>query len=190
MKCLLSKFGIFPFICFTLLAISGNPVFVESANSPQTKIYSGNIVSVWQDLDENTDTIVDSAIGPLATPDAWIYTTLATGFTGGGFNQEPFLFNNGKTGDAVALWQYADNENNIWIGAATLPSGATGWSITSFSSNNNIGTFNDQVAAIDENGNVTVTWTAYNSDFSTCIIGVTGTTSPTVSWGTPFTLAE
>lgn len=150
-------------LSFTFLMLIASPVFSTNASFPQCVMYdNGTIVGAYVNEDGNTAVI--GFIGSFSTdPSTWTFTDLSSAITNIGV-EEPILARNAN-GDVLILWEYSDEFSNFDIAAAMLVSGGsdTDWNIARISSDDFRGGDNSQKGAIDENGNIQVIWTSYDS---------------------------
>ena len=164
---------------------------MADASSGQCKVYgSGTVVATWLHSDSDGNITVQGAIGSINTsPTSWAVTTLSTGMSIAS-NSSPLIFSNAN-GDVVVLWQYPDSNGNFFVAAAMLPVGTTTWNTATISSSGESAGFNDQMASIDENGNILATWSVYDVNtnmFSLrCATAVMGTNT---SWNSPLTIDQ
>lgn len=176
--------------CLTLLA---SQTFATSA-SGDCKVFDGNAVVVWTAFDDvNGYLHVYGASGDVtANSSTWDVQELSIDTNGSYYVTDPMLFMCESTGDAIAIWQYYDDNTSLLrVGGATLPGGSTTWTNHLISdSTNQQGLYEfDGRAHVDANGNVLVVWSAYNlttSDYD--VLGAKGVISASPTWGNSFVI--
>lgn len=185
----LSKLQTYAYICFLAVCVVCGPMQAWAAGSCVTNMVAGNIVAAWQAADSNGNTIVEGAIGTISTdPSTWMITTLSSSISQVG-NGAPVLFSN-SNGDVVVLWEYADTNSDNWLAASMLPFGATTWNTATISTSTEQAQFLDQRASLDNDGNVFITYTSYNSNFVPQIRGVTAAMGTDTSYSAPFNVSQ
>jgi hypothetical protein len=182
-----------------LLSLCGQHLVADlAASSPVPKLYNGNggvgftgsvLVTAWQGVDDNNNTIVKAAVGnPFDSPSNWTVTTLSAGISPQS-NSNPLLSSN-SLGDVVVSWQFYNFESgNIDVAAATLQNNTTTWDIqvVSDDSAESAGYF-DQLASIDNNGDILLTYTSTNLESSTIQVRAATTNISNPTWS-PVTVA-
>ena len=172
---------------FSFVALSG--ILNADAAAGQCKVHSnGTIIAAWQSIDSMGQTSVTGAIGSVSTdPSTWTTTILSTNMSTVQ-NSQPLLSSNAN-GDVVVTWQYPDSESNFFVAAAMLPSGTTTWNTATISTSGEDAGFNDQVASIDEDGNVLAMWTIYDPNTDTIHVrGATAVMGTSTTWDSPVTI--
>ena len=174
------------FLCLMILFCD---YAMADAGSGQCKVTGdGQVVAAWLHSDSDGNTTVIGATGSISDdPSLWSTTTLSTGLSSVE-NSSPFIFSNAN-GDVVVLWQYPDSNSNYFVAAAMLPVGTTTWNIATISSDSEDAGFFDQMASIDESGNILATWSVYdvNADqFS--LRGATAVMGADTTWNSPQTI--
>lgn len=185
MKQLLLKMTNVKFLAAALLSLAlQQAVATDSeASSGQVKMYAGNtdtIVAAWSALDSNGNSIVRGAVGnPFQAPHNWTVTELSSTISANN-NNNPRLDSNTR-GDVVVTWEYSNN-GNFFVAAAVLQNNSTSWHIATVSTSSENAQFFDQVASIDESGNVTIVWTSTNNNTNAIQLRGATTTVSRPSW--------
>ncbi len=170
--------------------LSGS-AFAMNAYNPAVKITpSGNVVEAYRVTTDAYQQIIVGAVGLFgSSPNTWIQTNLSANIAGN--MNLPTLFSN-VNGDVVILSDYLDVAVSPPIKrvvAAVLPRDATIWNVQIISGNQNAQN-SDEVASIDESGNIIVSWTYNDSVNSAPRIGGATTTLSTLVWSAPFTVSQ
>ncbi len=158
-------------------------------------INNGNAIVVWTAFDDINGYIhVYGATGTVSQNSSnWTSQELSIDTNGSYYVTQPRLAICEATGDAVAIWQYYDDNTGLLrVGAATLPAGTSTWSnhlVSDSLNQQGLSSFDGQ-AFVDANGNVLITWSAYdqnNSDYD--VLAATAVISgTTTTWGNSFVL--
>ncbi len=158
------------------------------------KVNDGNAIVVWTQFDDiNGYLHVYGAKGDVtANSSTWAVQEISVDTGGSFYITEPRLFICEATGDALALWQYYDDNTGLLrVGGATVPAASTTWTSHLVSDSTNqqgVSAFDGQ-ASVDASGNGIVTWTAYNlttSDYD--VLGATVAISGSPTWSSSFVL--
>lgn len=163
---------------------------LANSTGGEIKVVAGNVIAAWLSQDNLGNSIIKGATGTVSSaPNTWTVSDLSTGFVASQISN-PILFSN-SIGDVVVLWQYSDMTGNFYIAGSILPFGAGTWNSATISESTENTGFFDQIASIDEIGNVMVTWSSYNSTLDEvavrCSFSTIGTNS---TWSTPVTISN
>ena len=170
-----------------LLSISQTPL--KAVNG----IFTGSrAVTVTQGYDFSGNTIIIASaanilIGVLADPLDWNVTTISTGVSLIN-NSGPVILAN-PAGDIIVAWTYLDTSFVPQVAASILLRGSSSWVSTSITSGSSAGSnaYNDMELSGDGNGNVILSWTAYDSLTATNqVYGATVKLSLSTTWSDPF----
>ncbi len=188
---MMKKTSLFVWLC--LLCCIGMHDMSANSNAGTCRLIDGTIVTTWLTQDPDGPWQVWAATGSIgADPSTWITQEVTVSGATCISITTPTLFINETSGHAVSTWQYFDQSANVQrIAAAVLPAGTTTWvsqavsDITSESSNGS-----DQTVSLDNDGNIMVTWSAFNASVQTSVVrAATGTISgTTTTWNNSFLL--
>lgn len=174
----------------TLLTIWTSVASALPSSNPLCRMDpTGNVVAVWNALDENSNPILQASTLPFGettwTTPVNISYALGTNIT----NNPPSIYSNGN-GDIVVLWQYVDNTDSQFFTAATmLPAGESTWNTATVSTSGENANYGDHRLALNDNGNLVLLWTSTISGNSVIRVS-TSTIGTSTTWSTPVSITD
>ena len=148
---------------------------------------SGNVVAVWNAVDEDGNVIIQGSTlsgGTWSTPVNISYS-ISTNIS----NNAPNLYHN-SNGDVIIAWQYVDNDtSNFYIAASMLPSGSSTWNTAVVSTDSENANYGDQHLAMNESGNLILMWTSTINNGPQIRVSTSSIGSST-TWTSPVSITQ
>ena len=164
--------------------------FADNSAFAQVRIFDGTVITAWEGEDSSTTySTIEGVIGSISTdPTTWTRTTLSD--SAWYVISGPTIASN-LNGDIIVVFEYFDTvSSNSLVAVAMLPTGTTTWNVATVSNGDTYSNNSDHIGAIDESGNVIVTWSAYNpSTNEQQVMCSTSTISTTPTWSGPTQLS-
>jgi hypothetical protein len=174
--------------CLFLLTCSAK-IFAYS-NAGTCKLYNGTVFVTWFTVDVDGNAHIWASTGPVSDPSSWTAQEVSIGGVGSNNVSIPNLHLDKNSGNVFADWEYWDSDLSIMRNAAAVfPFGASSWSYQAISDvTTEESGFFDSHGDVDEDGNLIVTWSAFNSETSNLVVRcATGTIDgTTVTWNDSF----
>ncbi len=185
-----------------LCALVGMGTMHADSNAGACKVHYDPVAATdivyitWVTYDDEGLSHAMAASGPLNDSGSWIAQEISIDPAGSDEITQPILFIDPTTETVLALWEYWDSTYNTMLvgGATTVGIGGT-WTSRLISDQNPTFEYSgegDQLASIDEQGNLIVTWSAYNletgSSIARAAVGtlIVSDDSATISWTSSF----
>jgi hypothetical protein len=182
-------------VCFFLCSFSLHLAASSNVNAGTSKLYRGTAYTTWLSQDATGLSHVWVTWGTVGSdPSTWTTQEITIMTSGPSNNTIPNLYSDPGSGHVFALWQFFDSDLNIMrVAAAVLPYGASTWTSQAISDvTTEASGYGDNYGAVDIDGNILATWTAFNANTSTYVVrGALATISgTTVTWQPTFTISS